>query len=203
MAVEFWTTSGKTAGTQVKTVVGRLTATGSEGSMSASAEPDEVRVFATGKSNGDSIAFSYSGGTVTFTTYSATAGDEIIAIAGDKFLFEDVYTIGNSSTGSEREIEQAFYIHVSGSNEENPTLSLEDLVESEGNDDGWFTLTDVDDSGSGDYSGRSAGASLSLSDIDDGNYQLVYAKINVPEDTAKQNARDVIITYNSLSAATN
>ena len=202
MAVEFWTTSGKTVGTQVKTVVGTLTATGSETTMTATEEPDEVRVYATGKSNGVSIAFTYSGGTVTFTTYTATAGDEIRAIAGDKYLFEDSYVIGNSSTGSEREMEQAFYIHVSGSNEENCELSLVDLVAAEGAATTWYTLTDVDDSGSGDYSGKSAGAALSLSDIDDGNYQLVYAKCAVAEDTAKQNARDVLVKFQSLSSAT-
>jgi hypothetical protein len=204
MAVEFWRTSGKTAGTQVKTAVGRLDATGGETTMSADSVPDEVRVYNTGKSNGDSIAFTYSGGTVTFTSYTAVAGDVIMAIAGDVFLFEGLYTVGNSSTEADRTIEDDFFVFVSGTNEENCTITLEDLVAAEGNQTGWFYLSKTDaGDGTGDYTGQTAGADLLIGDITDGSNQQVWAKIIVPEATAKQNARDVILKFQSLSSATN
>jgi hypothetical protein len=80
---------------------------------------------------------------------------------------------------------------------------LIDLVAAEGATTTWYTLTDVDNAGTGDYAGKTAGAALSLSNINDGSYQLVYAKCTVSEGTAKQNARDVLVKFQSLSSATN
>jgi len=203
MAVKFYSGASGT-GSEFKIAVGRLdSASGGETSMSATSEPSQVRVYNTGKSNGDLIDFTYATGTVSFTSYTAVTGDKIIAIAGDKELFSDDYVIGNSSTGSEREAEQLFYVNVSGSDEDNCILSFEDLVAAEGAATTWFTLTTTGDGSTGDYSGKTPGASLDLGDLADGSDQLVYAKLAVPESTAKQNARDVLIKFNSLSGATN
>ena len=207
MGIRVYKDSAKT--TPIKTILGKLVGDGSTTSFTVEGNPAEVRKYSTSAPYGQLLTAGtdYSvtdngDGTYTITLSTAPAsGETVVAFDNGEAIFANDYAIGNSTNEADRTIEQQLWIAAEGVNAKNVTVSIQDLVAGAGADPAWHYLA-PDNSGSpGTYG--SAGASLTVGDINDGNVVPFWIKVVVPEGTAMENYRDVYLEIQSLQFSSN
>jgi hypothetical protein len=195
----------------IQQVLAQLNASGGETSFGCPEEPDELRLFNNthfyGKLLNPSTEWSYLNNTITLTDLPLSSGDIIIAVKGDKKIFEDQYMVNNDVT--QLSIEMPLWVKAdsAGDNYRDAFVTFVDLLDSVGADSSWYQLAADVGGSAGTY--QSAGADYDLGDFELGVLspsdviKKFWIKASIVEDQAKNNYRDVLLRVQGNAEANN
>lgn len=197
--LKFWKEVGKT--NAIRQEVGKLTGNDSDNTILCSGTPSHVRKFSSTTAWGELLAettdYTYNSGTSTLTlTATPATGETIVASSAGEYIFQSQYAIGNSSSEGSRTLEQQIFLEVVDANAKSVTISVNDYIESYGLATSTVYLAADSDGSAGAYG--SAGASLSMGDLNNGTVTPFWVKQIIPQSTAKDNYHDIYLTANTV-----
>lgn len=219
MALKFYADSGFTQ--PIRSILATLAGDGVTTQFSVSEEPDELRVFKTGKPYGEFLTkntttpttpgageWGYSGGTVYLGTAPAS-GETAVAFSAGIRIFENVNTISgqpkflsSSVDVNDRTKQQQIWIKNDAADRQYTSVqvsAINDFLAGEGADPSWIEVA-PDNAGS---PGTWQSTPLSLSDIAASGSGTFWIKCIVPQNTPVENYRDVYVTVEAIEESTN